>query len=123
MAVITNTLAQELEEQGIIGSYIWKPNRFYARSGDNYISADVVTDGTAAEITDAVRTAGQTQIATINQLGTSQLNELHALEGDYANVKTNLIQTYTRMYNYFVRQGMVALATIMATAIVNLNNL
>ena len=123
MAINNRTLEEELADKKIVGSYILKPNRFYAKDGDHYISADVVSDGTASEIAAALREEGVLQISLIRELGRSEIAELRTVEEKYSDAKASLIQTYTRMYNYFTRQGLVALATIMATAIVNLNNM
>lgn len=122
MAINNKTLAEELAEKNIVGSYVLKPNRFYAKEDGEYVSVDVVTDGTMSEVSSAIREQAVEQIGSIRALGTEKLNAILALETNYSDAKANLIQTYTRMYNYFTRQGLVALATIMATAIVNLNN-
>lgn len=122
MANNSKTLEEILAEQGVISSYIWKPNRVFARSGDHYIPADVVSDGTADEVAREVREAGASQKSAIQDLGAAQLAAIRASDRDYTNVVENLTQTYTRMQTYFERHGMQALATIMATAIYNLNN-
>lgn len=123
MAEYTKTLEEELAELGIVGSYIWKPNSFFAKSGNRYISADVVSDGSAEEVAAAIYKAGNTQISEIRTLATEQKALISQNEKEYSDVKKSLLQTYRRMYNYFVNQKLYALATIMATAIVNLNQM
>lgn len=123
MAEYAKTLEEELAELGIVGSYIWKPNRVFAKSGDRYISADVVSDGSAEEVARAVSAVGNAQISEINALAAEQKALITKNEKDYATVKASLLQTYRRMYNYFVNQKLYALATIMATAIANLNQM
>lgn len=119
----TRTLEEELAELGVIGSYIWKPNRFFAKSGNSYISADIVADDSAEDIATAVAEAGDEQIDEIEALADEQKALIAASERDYSDVKASLLQTYSRMYNYFTNQKLYALATIMATAIVNLNQM
>lgn len=123
MADHAQTLEEELAQQGIVGSYIWKPNRLFAKSGNRYIPADVVSDGSAADVSEAVAEAGRNQISSIEALAAAQKALISANERDYVAVRESLLQTYRRMYNYFTNQGLIALATIMATAIVNLNTL
>lgn len=123
MADYSKTLEEELAEQGIVGSYIWKPNRFFAKSGDTYISADVVSDGSAEDVATAVAEAGNEQIDEIKALAAAQKELITQNERDYSDVRASLLQTYRRMYNYFTSQKLYALATIMATAIVNLNQM
>ena len=65
MAINNRTLEEELADKKIVGSYVLKPNRFYAKDGDHYISADVVSDGTASEIAESLREEGTSQIAQI----------------------------------------------------------
>jgi len=123
MAELTKTLEEELAEQGIIGSYIWKPNRFFAKNGNTYISADIVSDGSAEDVANAVAEAGNEQILNIRELANEQKALIAMNEKDYSAVRASLLQTYRRMYNYFTNQKLYALATIMATAIVNLNQM
>ena len=123
MADYSKTLEEELAEQGIVGSYTWKPNRFFAKSGDTYISADVVSDGSAEDVATAVTEAGNEQIDEIKALAAAQKALIVQNERDYSDVRASLLQTYRRMYNYFTNQKLYALATIMATAIVNLNQM
>jgi RPA family protein len=123
MAEYTKTLEEELAEQGIIGSYIWKPNTFFAKKGNKYVSVDTVSDGSAEEVARTVYEAGNTQLSEIRALATEQKALIAANEKEYTAVKNSLIQTYRRMYNYFVNQELYALATVMATAIVNLNQM
>lgn len=123
MAEYTKTLEEELAEQGIVGSYIWKPNSLFAKKGNKYISADVVSDGSAEEVARAIYDAGNTQISEMRALAAEQKALITANEKEYTVVKRSLIQTYQRMYNYFVNQKLYALATIMATALVNLNQM
>ena len=112
MAEHAQTLEEELAQRGIVSSYIWKPNRLFAKSGNRYVPADVVSDGSAADVSEAVAEAGRNQISSIEALAAAQKALISANERDYR-----------RMYNYFTNQGLIALATIMATAIVNLNTL
>lgn len=123
MADYSKTLEETLAEQGVVGSYIWKPNRFFAKSGDSYISADVVSDGSAESVAVAVSEAGNEQISEIKALAAEQKALIVQNKRDYSDVKKSLLQTYQRMYNYFTNQHLYALATIMATAIVNLNQM
>ena len=123
MADYSKTLEETLAEQGIVGSYIWKPNRFFAKSGDSYISADVVSDGSAESVAVAVSEAGNAQISEIKALAAEQKALIIQNKRDYSDVKKSLLHTYQRMYNYFTNQKLYALATIMATAIVNLNQM
>lgn len=123
MADYSKTLEETLAEQGVVGSYIWKPNRFFAKSGDSYISADVVSDGSAESVAVAVSEAGNEQISEIKALAAEQKALIVQNKRDYSDVKKSLLQTYQRMYNYFTNQKLYALATIMATAIVNLNQM
>lgn len=123
MSEPTRTLEEELAERGVIGSYIWKPNRFFAKSGNSYISADIVADDSAEDVATAVIAAGDEQIDEIEALADAQKALIAASESDYSDVKASLLQTYRRMYNYFTNQRLYALATIMATAIVNLNQM
>ena len=123
MAEYTKTLEEELAEQGIVGSYIWKPNSFFAKKGNKYVSTDVVSDGSAEEVARAIYEAGNTQISEIRALAAEQKALIAANEKEYIAVRQSLIQTYRRMYNYFVNQKLYALATVMATAIVNLDQM
>lgn len=123
MADYSKTLEETLAEQGIVGSYIWKPNRFFAKNGDSYISADVVSDGSAESVAVAVSEAGNAQISEIKALAAEQKALITRNKKDYSDVRDSLLQTYRRMYNYFTNQKLYALATIMATAIVNLNQM
>lgn len=117
------TLEEELANLGVTGSYIWKPNRLYAKDGSNYRSVDVVAEGSAAEIAAAVTAKGDAKEAEIEALAEAQKTLMTVSSYTYSDIKGNLRQTYQRMYNYFMNQGLIALATIMATAIVNLDNL
>lgn len=120
------TAEQDLAALGIISSYIWKPNRLKVRNpnptvGGAYIPADIVSDGTAEDVSGAVSAEGQVQIEEIRVLANEQKAAISSHERDYTTIRENLEASYQRMYNYFMSQGLVALATIMATAIVNLN--
>lgn len=122
-ASVTET---DLTALGIIPNYIWKPQRLFIKNtnpefGGEYIAADIVSDGTAEDIQDAVINEGQSQIDQISRLANEQKTQISRYERDYTTVKSNLQSTYQRMYNYYMGQGLVALATIMATAIVNLS--
>ena len=126
MSEIVNTAEQDLAALGIVSSYIWKPNRLLVRNpspqlGGSYIPADVISDGTAADVSQAVLEEGLKQISEIESLAVTQKAAISAHSRDYTAVKSNLIATYQRMYGYFMSQGLIALATIMATAIVNIN--
>lgn len=123
MAVITNSFEEELAALGIVGSYIWKPNRLYARDGNSYRSVDAVSDGPVNDIVDAVTKAGNLQIDKIKNEGENQIAELNSLEKNFNNYKANLIQTYTRLQNFYLMHRMEALASIMQTAIFNLNQI
>lgn len=116
-----STVEEELSELGIVARYIWKPHRVYAKYGNDYISIDVVADGSASDVSTAVYNEGQKQINEIDALATAQKAEISKFERDYASIKDNLRSSYEQMYNYFIGQNMIALATIMATAIVNLS--
>lgn len=119
----SKTLTEELESQGIVGSYIWNPNRFFAKTPTGYVSVDVVTDGAAAEVIDEIEEFGSEKKAEIENLAAEKISFLRKNEKDYEAFKTNLLQTYQRLYLYFNRVGMPQLATVMATAIANINNL
>lgn len=120
------TAEQDLASRGVIASYIWKPRRLFVRnpdlsSGEAYIQADVVSDGSSSDVAGAVSAEGQKQILEIRDLSAIQKDSVSAHERDYTTVRDSLEASYRRMYNYFMSQGLIALATIMATAIVNLN--
>lgn len=126
MSEILHTTEQDLAALGIIATYIWKPNRLFVRNpnpalGGSYIAADIVSDGTSEEVSASVINEGRSQIASIDSYATEQKTAISAYERDYAMIRSNLAASYQRMYNYFMSQGLIALATIMATAIVNLN--
>lgn len=123
MANQNQTLEEELAEQGVVASYIWKPNRVFAKNGTEYISVDVVFDGDAETILADITAAGEQKLADIQAAGQAQIQQLSSSENDYTDVKNNLIQTYTRMKDYFDRHGIVSLSTMMTTAIANLNAL
>ena len=117
----TNTTEQDLSALGIVSSYIWKPQKLFIKDTDAYIPVDIVSDGTAEDVRAAVISSGRNQISQIRALTDAQKAVIGEHEQDYTMIKTNLAASYRRMYNYFMSQGLVALATIMATAIVNLN--
>lgn len=119
-----NTAEQDLAAMGIISSYIWKPNRLKIRnpaSIGGYIPADIVSDGSATDVSMLVRGEGLKQQNEITDLADIQKAAISEHERDYTEIRENLEASYRRMYNYFMDQGLIALATIMATAIVNLN--
>ena len=120
------TAEQDLASIGVIASYIWKPQRLFVRNpnpslGGQYIPADVVSDGSSVDVAGAVRDEGRKQLNEINSVASSQKNAISRYERDYTMVRENLEESYRRMYNYFIDRGFIALATIMATAIVNLS--
>lgn len=120
------TSEQDLAALGIVASYIWKPNRLFVRNpnpalGSTYIPADIVSDGSAYDVSQAVSNEGQVQMSQITALAEVQKAAISAHERDYTTIRDNLEDSYRRMYNYFMSQGLIALATIMATAIVNLS--
>lgn len=117
MADYETTLEEELRKRGSSGSYIWKPNRLYAKRGNHYEPADTVSDGSAAEVAAAVTANGQERIAEINALAAAQMSLLNSSEKDYNLVRASLIQTYTRMSNYFAYQGMLDLKAIVDAAL------
>ena len=117
----TNTTERDLSALGIVSSYIWKPQKLFIKDTDAYIPVDIVSDGTAEDIRNAIIIEGQLQKHQIDNLAKAQKKELGSYEKDYAMIKENLAESYRRMYNYFMSQGSIALATIMATAIVNLS--
>ena len=117
------TLEEELAEKGIVASYIWKPNRVFVKDNSEYVPVDVVSDGDAQDIQQAIEAAGDQQLASIAEEGQNQLANLTASEEYYTDIKNNLIQTYTRMRDYFDRHGIVSLSTMMSTAIARLNAL
>lgn len=121
MSELLSTVDQELAALGVVSSYIWKPSRMFVRSGSSYIPVDIVSDGAAEDVSRAVFEEGQAQQDQIDALAASQKTAISAYERDYATVRASLRQNYQRMYNYFMSQGLIALATIMATAIVNLS--
>lgn len=120
------TAEQDLAALGVVASYIWKPNRLKIRNpnlsaSESYIPADIVSDGTAVDVSTMVREEGLKQQQEITVLANEQKAAISSHERDYTTIRDNLEASYRRMYNYFMGQGLVALATIMATAIVNLN--
>lgn len=117
------TLEEELAEQGVVASYIWRPNRLSVRDGDTYRAVDVVSDGSAEDVAAAVTAAGEQKIGELTAAYQQQVARLAQSENEFANVKSNLISTYTRMMNYFDQQGIPSLYAMMATAITNLNAL
>ena len=117
------TLEEELAEKGIVASYIWKPNRVFVKDDSEYVPVDVVSDGDTLDIQHAIEAAGDQQLAAIEEEAQNQLASLSESEDDYTDVKNNLIQTYTRMKDYFDRHSLVSLSTMMATAIARLNEL
>ena len=123
MANSNRTLEEELAEKGLVASYIWKPSKLFAKVGDQYIPADVISDGTAEEVAAYIHEIGSEQAATINAVGAQELAYLTEHARDFVDVKNSLISTYSRMEAYFENSGMHSLATIMATAIANLNDL
>ena len=126
MSEYTQSPENDLAPLGIVASYIWKPNRLKVRNpdpsaGGSYIPADIVSDGSLVDVSGAVLQEGQKQLSEITDLAESQKVLISAHEQDYTTVKNSLEASYRRMYGYFMSQGLIALGTIMATAIVNLN--
>ena len=117
MTEYASTLAEELEQRGEVGSYVWKPNRLYAKRGNYYEPADTVSDGSAFEVAAAVTERGQEQIAEINALAAAQKALIASNERDYNVVRASLLQTYRRMSDYFANQGMTELKNIVDAAI------
>lgn len=123
MSEHASTLEEELAEKGIVGSYIWKPNRLFAKVDGNYIPVDTISDGSANDVAALVAAEGQAKIAEIDTLAEAQKSLIAANAIAYTNIKASLIQTYQRMSSYFSSQGLIALKTIVDTAIVNLNDM
>ena len=126
MSEILHSAEQDLADLGIIASYIWKPQRLFIKNpdpnlGSSYLAVDIISDGTVEGVAAAVRAEGNNQISQIADISDDLEAAISAHEQDYSLVKVNLIATYQQMYNYFMNEGLIALATIMATAIVNLN--
>ena len=118
------TLEEELAMNGVTSGYfIWKPNRLFAKSGNSYISTDVVADGTAEDVIAAVTAAGEEQIEDINELGTTEINELETLRTQYAAIKSNVIKAYNRMKRLFIQRGDAEMEAIIDNAIYQLNQL
>ena len=117
MAEYASTLAEELQNQGVAGVYIWKPNRLFAKRGNHYESADVVSDGSASEVASVVAAKGQEKIAEINALAAAEKALVAANEQDYNAVRASLLQTYQRLSSYFQYHGMADLKTVVDTAI------
>ena len=117
MAEYASTLEEELAKRGEVGMYIWKPNRLFAKRGDHYESADVVSDGSASEVAEAVAAKGQEMISEIDALAAAQKALIAANEKDYNAVRNSLIQTYTRMSNYFQYQGIPEMKNVVDTAL------
>ena len=46
MAEYTKTLEEELAEQGIVGSYIWKPNSLFAKKGNKEPNSEMTKNAT-----------------------------------------------------------------------------
>lgn len=121
-----STTEQDLAALGIVASYTWKPNRLFIKNpnsdlGGSYIAADIVSDGLTEDVSAAVLAEGRNQITQITDISNRMKSLISEHERDYTLLKSNLEETYERMYNYFMSQGLIALATIMATAIVNLS--
>ena len=117
MAEYASTLAEELQNQGVAGVYIWKPNRLFAKRGNHYESADVVSDGSASEVASVVAAKGQEKIDEINALVAAEKALISANEDDYNAVRLSLLQTYRRMSNYFQYQGLTELKNVVDAAI------
>lgn len=111
------TLEEELEQQGVTGIYIWKPNRLFAKRGDRYESADVVSDGSASEVASVVAAEGQAKVSELNALAAAQKALIAENESDYVAVRTSLLQTYRRMRNYFFYQDLTEMQELMEEAI------
>lgn len=129
MAEITQSLDDALAEQGIVGSYIWKPFRLYYRNSNAaegeelYPSVDVIADGEVNDVKAAISDAGVNQIADITAKGEEQLAILNRMERNFSNYKSNLIQAFTRMHNYYLMHHMEDIATVTNNAIRNLSNI
>lgn len=117
MAEYESTLAEELQKRGIAGTYIWKPNRLFAKRGDHYESADVVSDGSASEVAAVVAAKGQAKIDEMNALVAAEQALIASNEADYDAVRESLRQTYRRMSSYFQYQGMTELKNVVDAAI------
>lgn len=118
-----NTLEEELVAQGIVASYTWKPNRLYAKNGNTFVPVDSISDGTSTEVAAVVSAAGDEQIEEIEALGAEKLATLRTGEDDYEDVKASLITAYGRLSSYFSTHGAPAVASILDSAIADLNNL
>lgn len=117
MANYALTLEEELEKRKVVGTYIWKPNRLFARRGNRYESADTVSDGSAMEVAEMVTEAGQQKLNEINAVAAAEKALLAENEKDYAAVRASLLQTYTRLSNYFAYQGLTEMKSVVDTAI------
>ena len=120
----TKTLQESLDELQVVGKYVWKPQRFKGKYvGEYTANVDVVSDGSAQEIEDAVTEAASNAIEDIDALKAQKIRLLRERENDYMNLMANAYRRYQEMYIYFHRVTVPPLATIMATAMANLNNL
>lgn len=119
----SNTLEEQLNEKGIVGWYIMKPNRVYAKDQRTarYITTDVIAEGTSEEIIEAIEIAGEAQLNSINTLGQQEVLELRSLESEYNSTKAVMIRACRSLRTYFAQQGNTAVVSILDTTIANLN--
>lgn len=121
----SNTLEEQLNEKGITGWYIMKPNRLYAKdqNTNRYITTDVIAEGTAAEVINAISEVGDTQISDINALGQEELRDLQDLQSEYDSTKAIMIRSCRSLRTYFSQQGMQTVVAILDNTISSLNAL
>lgn len=120
----TKTLRETLDELHVVDKYVWKSNRFQAKYiGEYSAKVDVVSDGLAEEIEEAVANAAENAVSNIEAKEADKIRMLRERENDYMSIMTNVYNRYQEMHKYFHRVTVPPLATIMATAMANLNNL
>lgn len=120
MAKYAQTLEEELAKRGKIGSYSWKPNLLFAKRGNRYEPADVVSDGSASEVAAAVEAKGQEKLGEVGAVAAAQKALIAANERDYNAVRRSLLQTYKRMSDYFQYHNMLELKETIDAAILEL---
>lgn len=123
MADYAQTLEEEMAASGNNGYYSLKSNRFFVKENGVYRSADVSMDTTVSEVAQEVTEVGEEMVEDIETLAAAEKDLIHRSEQDYRKVKASLIQTYTRLYNYFQYEQLTGLRDMIGTAMNDLNAL
>ena len=88
------TLEEELAEKGVVGSYIWKPNRLFAKVDDRYIPVDTISDGSAEDVAAIVAAEGQAKINEIDTLAETQKALIAANNQAYNNSNRLMLKSH-----------------------------